>query len=220
MPKRGDCRDRRLAVLSAPSSEQTLGQQAQQALTEETGICRRSLWAQRTGRPGGRAARGARDKRADGVRAVADDRAGRPGELSRDRQPRQRLQGRRGRETLAGRGSAGRSSKQRSRARTRRRSSSQRRRRRPAVKRQRIRTPSGAAVPGSWSDVSASFASTAGTPYAWSGGQACDQNIYAETARHAALRRHLMTVAAAGHYANLIRGRSPRMTRDPERAQE
>ena len=68
-------------------------------------------------------------------------------------------------------------------------------------------TPSGAAVPGSWSNVSASFASTAGTPYAWSGGQACDQNIYAGDGTSCGFANNIfMTVAAASHYANLIPG--------------
>ena len=66
-------------------------------------------------------------------------------------------------------------------------------------------TPSGSPVPGSWGDSSAAFASGIGTPYAWAGGQNCDQNIFAGASTTCSFANNIfMVVAAASHYGNVI----------------
>ena len=66
-------------------------------------------------------------------------------------------------------------------------------------------TPSGSPVPGSWGDSSAAFASGIGTPYAWAGGQNCDQNIFAGAGTPCSFANNIfMVVAAASHYSNVI----------------
>jgi hypothetical protein len=68
-------------------------------------------------------------------------------------------------------------------------------------------TPSGDAVPGSWSTGAASDASGVGTPYSWSGGQSCDQNIFAGNGTSCAFANNIFeVVAAASHYDNLTPG--------------
>jgi hypothetical protein len=66
-------------------------------------------------------------------------------------------------------------------------------------------TPSGSPVPGSWGDSSAAFASGIGTPYAWAGGQNCDQNIFAGAGTPCSFANNIFMVgAAASHYTNVI----------------
>ena len=68
-------------------------------------------------------------------------------------------------------------------------------------------TPSGDPVPGTWSLGAATFASGVGTPYAWSGGQNCDQNIFAGDSTSCSFANNIfMVVAAASHYNNVIPG--------------
>ena len=68
-------------------------------------------------------------------------------------------------------------------------------------------TPSGGAVPGSWSPGAAAYASGVGTPYSWTGGQDCDQNIFAGGSTSCSFANNIFeVVAAASHYANVIPG--------------
>jgi hypothetical protein len=69
-------------------------------------------------------------------------------------------------------------------------------------------TPSGATVPGDWvSGQSATYASGVGTPYPWSGGHSCDQNIVAQSHTSCAFANSIFqVVAAAIHYDGLIPG--------------
>ena len=62
-------------------------------------------------------------------------------------------------------------------------------------------------MPGTWSLGAATFASGVGTPYRWSGGQNCDQNIFAGDSTSCSFATDVfMVVAAASHYNNLIPG--------------
>jgi hypothetical protein len=67
-------------------------------------------------------------------------------------------------------------------------------------------TPSGAPLPGDWvPGVSAMYAGGVGTPYRWSGGQSCDQNIFAGTHTSCAFADSIFqVVAGAIHYDALI----------------
>lgn len=68
-------------------------------------------------------------------------------------------------------------------------------------------TPSGDLVPGTWSLGPAAYASAVGTPYSWSGGQNCDQNIFAGDGTTCAFANNIFqVVAAAIHYGNPIPG--------------
>jgi hypothetical protein len=66
-------------------------------------------------------------------------------------------------------------------------------------------TPSGDPVPGTWADQPAPFATGIGTPYSWSGGQGCDQNIFAGDGTSCSLANNIfMVVAAASHYGSVL----------------
>jgi hypothetical protein len=67
-------------------------------------------------------------------------------------------------------------------------------------------TPSGLSVPGNWvPGVSATYASGVGTPHRWSGGQSCDQNIFAGSDTSCSFANNIFqVVAAAVHYDSLV----------------
>jgi hypothetical protein len=66
-------------------------------------------------------------------------------------------------------------------------------------------TPSGSAVPGYWSYYQAPYASAIGAPYAWAGGQSCDQNIFAGDNTSCPFAANIFqVVAAAWHYDGVI----------------
>jgi hypothetical protein len=68
-------------------------------------------------------------------------------------------------------------------------------------------TPSGDPVPGSWSTSQATYASGVGTPYPWSTGQACDQNVLAGPDTSCAFAANVFkVVAAASHYGYVVPG--------------
>ncbi len=60
-------------------------------------------------------------------------------------------------------------------------------------------------MPGSWGVGGAAFASGVGPPYPWSGGQSCDQNIFAGGGTPCSFANNIfMVVAAPSHYSSVI----------------
>jgi|GEM_PF-4819311 len=66
-------------------------------------------------------------------------------------------------------------------------------------------TPSGGAVPGYWTLTWAPYATGVGTPFGWSGGTQCDQNIFAGDGTSCGYADNIFeVVAAADHYYDVI----------------
>jgi hypothetical protein len=190
-----------LAVLSVPASEQTLAQQAQQALTEETGYAKAISSALTS--PSGQSStlRALATSTQSALVPLSVVAADAPASLA-------------GTDNLISWVDGASAAVKRQAAAAQRKALKQAAATHtttviqtppsPPVTSTLI-TPSGSPVPGSWGDSSAAFASGIGTPYAWAGGENCDQNIFAGDGTPCSFANNIfMVVAAASHYSNVI----------------